>query len=160
MCRPDDDHDLGIGRLGGTRGRGHGERTDGGRQDEEQGGEGLAQGNSGLGAGVRGPSLTEVGARLNRAMVPTAVAPSGREMDLPGQAGCGLVRSVLTRCQGQPVVRNRPTSSVSDGFVRSRSERIGLPSGVSWTAGHVTAASGSSQANPSSSLPSYAFVTR
>ena len=56
--------------------------------------------------------------------------------------------------------RRRSTSPASDGFARSRPDRIGRPSGVPGTAGHGTAASGSSQAKPSSSVASYTAVTK
>src|SRR5450756_2340332 len=74
----------------------------------------------------------------------------------PGSGG--LVQSGSRR--GGHSARRRATSAASDGLARSRSERIGRPSGVPGTSGHGTLASASSQANPSSSEPSYSFVTR
>ncbi len=71
-----------------------------------------------------------------------------------GGAGADARRGMLPRQS-----RRLATSSARVGFERSRSDRIGRPSGVA-TAGHGTPTAGSSHANPSSSLPSYSFVTR
>jgi hypothetical protein len=56
--------------------------------------------------------------------------------------------------------RRPATSSASDGFTWSLSDRMGRPSGVASRAGQGTPTAGSSQAKPSSSLPSNSLVTR
>ena len=79
-----------------------------------------------------------------------------------GNEPSGGVRATAVRCLRAPGQSRRPaTSSASEGFVRSRPDRIGRPSGVPGTGcGQGTPTAGSSQAKPSSSLPSYSFVTR
>src|SRR5215218_1302383 len=56
--------------------------------------------------------------------------------------------------------RRLATNSAKGGFDLSLSERIGSESGVAVIGGHVTPASESSHANPSSSELSNSFVTR
>ena len=66
-----------------------------------------------------------------------------------------------TRVRSAPTQSRRlATSSASDGFVWSRSDRIGRPSDVPGTGGQGTPTAGSSHAKPSSSDPSNSFVTR
>ena len=81
-------------------------------------------------------------------MVPTPVAPSGRAGTVAG----GAVRCGCAGRRSSSSVAQAHHRSASVGFGRSRSERIGRPSGGhARAAGQGTAAVGSSQAKPSSS---------
>ena len=122
------------------------------------------------------PASRYAGASLNRRMVRGRRSPIG-----PGGVGAdgfGAVRWAgarsrgLQRRQGSRATPSRhrsrcpaatrsvgsaqaSTRSVSLGFDRSRSDRIGRPSAVASMTGQGTPTAGSSQANPSSSDPSY-----
>src|SRR5262245_41292602 len=93
---------------------------------------------------------------------PGAVSPFGGGGCGPGGTGGVRVGARQTvSAPGQPAsARSRPASSSSGGFEPSRPDRIGRPSGVPSRIGQGTSTAGSSQAKPSSSEPSYSFVTR
>ena len=82
---------------------------------------------------------------------PSRDGPAGREQMVPPVSG---------RRDDARQPRRRATRSASVGLERSRSDRIGCPSGAPATAGQGTPTAGSSQAKPSSSVPSYSLVTR
>src|SRR5262245_44276289 len=82
----------------------------------------------------------------------------------PAASPIGSGRTGTSSVTGGPVQsgveRRRTTRSASDGFDVSRPDSTGRPSGVASSTGQGTPTAGSSQAKPSSSDPSYSFVTR
>ena len=146
----DHDHDLGRAQPGrGARVRRDRQRTgDHGRREQGDDEGSMHRRSAGWGMTDRF-SLASIRGPLNRGMVPAALATSALEGWGPVPAG-----AVCEGRVGQRPARRRTTRSPSGGLARSRSDRIGRPSAVTWSTGHGTAATGSSQANPSSSVPS------
>ena len=150
MGGTDDDDDLRIAGRG--RDGGHHD-AQGGDEDEGDGDGRLAQRwtpMAGCGGGV--PSRLGAGrVTLNRGMVPTSLAPSVARVWGGGRSGAVRVSPGCGGCA--------PAGRPGTGWPRHGPEVIGRPSAVTASVGQGTATVGSSQAKPSSSEPSYSFVT-
>ena len=184
--RPDDDHDLGLRRaLSGSNGRDGGREQAGddagdGEQEGKDGTGTSAMDGSAMG-GVDPMCLILAGEALRPQSRdgPAVASPFGRHAlrsrpegwgsgscdDAPGGARRlqtphqrpSRGRSPYNRSPGSPSPRSRSASAVSDGLDRSRSDRIERRRRGPATGRRRR---GSSQANPSSSAPSYSFVTK